>query len=363
MTHRFPIKEIALQSGLSTATVDRVLNDRANVSPQTRRRVRDAIDELMRQEGQLAARGRRIFIDIIVEAPARFSREIEKAVHAGLSRLAPLAIRPRFSFFERLSPEACAAELRRVRKRGSQGVCLKAQDAGPVRDAIATLSGQNIPVVTVFTDCPGSARVAYAGLNNTRAGQTAAYLMDQWLDKNAQTVLTTLSQHSFQGEEERFQGFKTHLVERRPQIKLIDASGGGGLNMNTARKVADLVGSSQPVDGVYSMGGGNLAILDALQKAGQTPSVFIAHDLDEDNLGLLESRQLTIALYHDLQEDMLAAFRHILAFQGIGEPPALSQSDIQIVTPMNIPSSQEQAARVKRRAADTLPVPSQGKSP
>ena len=45
MTHRFPIKEIALQAGLSTATVDRVMNGRAHVSPQTRRRVEDAIAE------------------------------------------------------------------------------------------------------------------------------------------------------------------------------------------------------------------------------------------------------------------------------------------------------------------------------
>ncbi|MGB4111442.1 MAG: LacI family DNA-binding transcriptional regulator, partial [Yoonia sp.] len=35
MTHRFPIKEIAAQAGLSTATVDRVINMRPNVSAQT----------------------------------------------------------------------------------------------------------------------------------------------------------------------------------------------------------------------------------------------------------------------------------------------------------------------------------------
>ncbi|MEJ6768556.1 MAG: LacI family DNA-binding transcriptional regulator [Paracoccaceae bacterium] len=35
-THRFPIKEVARQSGLSTATIARARNDRGNVSPKPR---------------------------------------------------------------------------------------------------------------------------------------------------------------------------------------------------------------------------------------------------------------------------------------------------------------------------------------
>ena len=54
MTHRFPIKEIALQAGLSTATVDRVLNGRAHVSAQTKARVAAAVGELEGQEAQLS---------------------------------------------------------------------------------------------------------------------------------------------------------------------------------------------------------------------------------------------------------------------------------------------------------------------
>ena len=71
MTHRFPIKEIALQSGLSTATIDRALNGRAHVSPQTQERVKAAISELEAQEQQLSARGRRLFVDKNVGADSQ----------------------------------------------------------------------------------------------------------------------------------------------------------------------------------------------------------------------------------------------------------------------------------------------------
>ncbi|MBG6160622.1 LacI family transcriptional regulator [Labrenzia sp. EL_195] len=338
MTHRFPVKEIALQSGLSTATVDRVLNNRAHVSPQTRRRVEDAIEELARQETQLSAKGRRFFIDIVVEAPSRFSREIQRASEAVLPLFRPAALRPRFTFAETMTENDCVTVLDRIRKRGSQGVCLKARDTERVRAAIDRLTAKNIPVVTVFTDIPDARRLAYAGLDNIKAGQTAAYLMLKLLKPTDTCVLTTLSQHAFQGEEERFHAFRLELHRLRPDIELIDASGGGGLNPSTAQEVSAKLSWPAKIAGVYSMGGGNFAILNALKASGHTPDFFIAHDLDEDNLELLRKDVLTLVLHHDLRDDMRMAFRHILAFHGVGEPLNQTESDIQIVTPMNIPA-------------------------
>ncbi|MCV0425354.1 MAG: LacI family DNA-binding transcriptional regulator [Roseibium sp.] len=339
MTHRFPVKEIALQAGLSTATVDRVLNNRAHVSPQTRVRVRDAIEELSSQEGQFAAKGRRIFLDIVVEAPSRFSREIRRAVENVLHDFHPAAIRSRFAMAEIMTAKDCAAILARIKKRGSQGVCLKARDTPEVRAAIGELVAKNIPVLTIFTDIPGSQRLAYAGLNNVSAGKTAAYLMLNFLKPDDETVLTTLSQRAFQGEVDRFQAFKSELLLHRPDLKLIDASGGGGLNPRTGIDVGEKIKGQARIAGVYSMGGGNQAILKSLEESGQQPSIFIAHDLDEDNLDLLRSDRLTFVLHHDIRADMKSAIRHILAFHGLGEAPGSSESDIGVVTPMNIPKT------------------------
>ena len=339
MTHRFPVKEIALQSGLSTATIDRVLNGRAHVSPQTRRRVEDAIQELLAQESQLSAKGRRLFFDIVVEAPNRFSREIRKASEAILPALRPAAVRPRFEFAETLPDARLKQILNRIAKRGSQGVCLKARDTAGVREAIGLLRQRNIPVVTIFTDCPGSDRLAYAGLDNAGAGRTAAYLMHKLLAPHAETVLTTLSQHAFQGEAERFQTFRSELGRLRPAVTVLDASGGGGLNAGTGREVAQRLRTAPDIDGVYSMGGANLAVLEALDHRGGAPAVYIAHDLDEDNLELLRRERLTLVLHHDLTTDMHTAFRHLLAFHGLGPAPPRPESDIQVITPMNLPRS------------------------
>lgn len=339
MTHRFSIKEIALQAGMSTATIDRALNNRANVSPQTRRRVADAISELEQQETQLSARGRRMFIDVVVEAPARFSREIRTAVEAILATFSPAVIRPRFLFRQRLSEEEWVNELGRIAKRGSNGVCLKARDLPAIRQSITALNDKNIPVVTVFTDIPSSPRLAYAGLDNIAAGRTAAYLLSHMTREETGTVLTTQSNAQFQGEDDRQRGFAEVMAATRPGLRLLDASGGGGLNADTARNVEEVARTTRNLRGIYSMGGGNAAILEVLDTLKLTPAAFIAHDLDEDNLELLRAGRLSAVLHHDLQQDMRSAILQLMAAQRvISTPDVAMMSDVQVITPMNIPT-------------------------
>ena len=335
MTHRFPIKEIARQSGLGTATVDRVLNKRAHVSALTRSRVVAAISELEVQQGQLAARGRRLFVDIIVEAPVRFSREIRSAVEHVLPQISVGVFRPRFLFQEVMEDTEVVAAIRRVIKRGSQGVCLKARNTAPIRAAVADMIAAGIPVVTLVTDLPGAGCCAYAGLDNANAGRTAAYLIGQFLP-GAGTVLTSRSHESFYGEAERFEAFAEALPAH---CKRIDLSGGAGLSFNTSAQLERLLPSGQRIDAVYSMGGGNAAILKGLEAAGYAGLPFVAHDLDAENRRLLEAGKISFVLHHDLATDMRNAFQAIARHHRLlPRQDGAGPSDIQVITPYNLPA-------------------------
>ena len=70
MPHRYKVREIAQQSGLSEATVDRVLNDRPGVRENTRAEVMQAIADLDKQRAQLRLNGRRYLIDVVMQTPA-----------------------------------------------------------------------------------------------------------------------------------------------------------------------------------------------------------------------------------------------------------------------------------------------------
>ena len=338
MTHRFPLKEVARQSGLSTATVDRAINNRANVSPQTKARVAAAISELEGQEAQLTARGRRLFFDFVIEAPTRFSREIQHAAEQVLPRIGSAVCRPRFLAQEIMGEDDVIAALRRIAKRGSHGVCIKARDLPAIRAAVDQLIASGIPVVTLVTDLTTTKRIAYVGLDNQSAGRTAAYLIAKAIGDSAGTVLTSRSNDRFLGEEERETAFKATLNRLCPKLRIVDASGGSGVHFETERIMQSVVEDFDQMRAVYSMGGGNRAILDVLEQNGSLPDIYVAHDLDNDNRRLIEDGRLSFVLHHDLRVDLQNVFQAFLHHHKL-TPDQLhtTMSHIQVVTPENIP--------------------------
>ena len=331
MTHRFTIKAIAAQSGLGVATIDRVLNARANVSAQTKARVAAAMSELEAQEGQLAARGRTVWIDVVVEAPQRFSREIRHAAETAMPMMRPVVVRPRFTMHEVVEVSQMVATLRRIARRGTGGVCLKARDVPLIRAEVASLVAKGIPVVTLVTDVPG--RLAYAGVDNVRAGKVAAALIARQVQTGV--VVTSQSREDFAGETARISAFRAALANLAPNVWIVALPDAAGLNTATSRAATQTLAQVGDVSGVYSAGGGNWAISAALSNR---PIVFVAHDLDDDNKALLSEGGIDFVLHHDLVSDMQTAFRHILGAHGLVGPVQQQLADVQVILRENMPT-------------------------
>ena len=174
------VSDIAAQSGLSRATVDRVLHGREGVRAETVAQVERAVAELERQRTQVSLSGRTLLLDLVMQAPERFSTASRQALEAELASLRPAVLRSRAQLSEQSDPEAAAARLERIADRGSDGVILKAPDHPLVAAAVALLAEHDIPVITFVTDLPGSRRAAYVGVDNRAAGATAAYLVTSW---------------------------------------------------------------------------------------------------------------------------------------------------------------------------------------
>ena len=333
------VVDIAAQSGLSRATVDRVLHAREGVRPETVAQVNQAIAELERQQSQVQLSGRTLMLDLVMQTPERFATPSRAALETELRSLRPAVLRVRSHLSEHSDPAAAAAMLEEISLRGSDGVILKAPDDSRVVEAVDRLARAGIPAVTFTTDLPASRRCAYVGVDNRAAGSTAAYLITQWSGTQG-GVLVTLSHSSFRGEGEREIGFRSTLAELAPERKVHEVTDTDGLDQTMLVAVRSALALHPSIDAVYSAGGGNVATLAALDELGVTPKVFVAHDLDGDNRALLRSRRISAVLHHDLRADMRRACRLLLQARGIlpGLPRSI-WSQVQVVTPYNEPAS------------------------
>lgn len=331
--------DIAAQAGLSRATVDRVLHGREGVRPETVTQVNLAIDELQRQREQVHLSGQTLILDLVMQTPERFALASREALEAELRSSRPAVLRARSHLAEHSDPAAAAALLDTVGRKGSHGVILKAPDHPLVVAAVQRLADRGIPTVTFVTDVPGSQRAAYLGMDNVAAGSTAAYLVTQWAGHSGGALLT-VSHSSFHGEEARATGFRRTLAELAPRRKVHEVKDTDGLDETILVAVRGALALHPSINAVYSAGGGNVATLKAFEEVGVTPRVYVAHDLDGDNRGLLRTRKISAVLHHDLRADMRRACRLLLQARGVlpGRPVSIP-SQVQVVTPYNEPAS------------------------
>src|SRR2546423_15696214 len=124
--HTYRVREIAVQAGLSEATVDRVLSRRGGVRASTEREVHQAIADLERQQSQLRLSGRTFIVDIVMQTPERFSTAVRSALEAELPALRPAAIRSRFHFRETGPVADLVAILDRLAPKRAPGRILNA---------------------------------------------------------------------------------------------------------------------------------------------------------------------------------------------------------------------------------------------
>jgi LacI family transcriptional regulator len=325
------LKDIAFQAGVSLATVDRVVHQRPGVSAGTQTRVEAAMRELDRQAISAAMDGKRIAIDVIIEAPHRFSHAVRQAFEAELEGLRPASMRLRFHVAETFDQPNLDQLLHNIARRGTQGIVVKLPNRPSISHQISKLVGAHIPVVAFVTDLPDSGRLAYIGMDNLVAGKMAAYLISK--AKPGGDVLAVVSSNEFDGETTRLAGFHAGLGVRNLHI----IQGTMGRDPQTEAQVRKLLERGIQIGAVYSAGGGNQAILRALKDAGQRPHIYVAHDLDAENRDLLRAGAIDFVIHHDLRQDARSSCQHILKALRLLPPEfEVTPSAIQLATPFNI---------------------------
>ncbi|WP_058973684.1 substrate-binding domain-containing protein [Type-D symbiont of Plautia stali] len=334
---KFTLKQIAAQSGLSLATIDRALHKRGKVHPQTEHRIQQAIADLdlLRKTG--LAQGRTLYFDIIMHTPNRFSELVREAFSSQISSFGAFRLQLRFHCQETMTVEEVDALLKKC-ALNSHGIILKATHDERLLPTLEQLSKQRIPVVTVVTDMPTSNRLRYIGMDNASAGKAAAFLMSKWLRADMAYIAAITGSEAFIGEQERIDGFVTGMAQFAPQHQVAVVAGGFGIDQQMYSCVSDFLTQHPEINAVYTVGGGNAGILRAFDEHNIKIETFIGHDLDRENRALMQAGRIDALIDHNLQLDAQHAFRALLEYHGFlpQREHVAPYSRINIITRFNM---------------------------
>ncbi len=278
------VSDIARNCGLSTATVDRTINNRPGVSAANRQRVMEAARQLgyLPVAGAVTLPSRPAHLEFYLPIGANaFMADLAKHIEDYCSRL-PLVASCRIHNLAGISPGALQAAVDKLALR-TNGVGVIAIDHPKTRNILREIAEAGPRLVTLVSDVPAAPRAAYVGIDNRVAGRTAAYLMGRFLGGNCGPLAVVVGSRSYRGHEEREMGFRSVLSEEFPHLSVASAVEINDEPQASYAATMRVLAAEPRLLGIYCVGAGRSGVAEALQDAKLPKKpVFICHDLTRE---------------------------------------------------------------------------------
>ncbi len=305
--------DIALRAGLSTSTVDRVLNGRGRVSSKAVRLVTQAQSELERQISPTSSLTELIEV-ILPENAGNSTRYL-----GAFFRLAgdQNGVSVKVNWVDRMNPAALSAALLETLERRPLGVAFQALDHPLVHEAVAKLRSEGMRLTTVVSDMTGEG-VGYVGMDNRAAGRTAALLMGNYCAGKGAIAVVWSGQLS-RAHEERESGFRALMRAEFPAMPVKDINSGNDQPEENFRLIRDLLATDMSIAGIYCVGAGPSSIVEAVKAAGQINRIKIfAHNLTHITRAHLLASEIDVVIHQNMHEIADRALAEILSGKPIG---------------------------------------------
>ncbi|MCE5973080.1 LacI family DNA-binding transcriptional regulator [Sinirhodobacter sp. WL0062] len=295
------IADIALQAGVGTATVDRVLNNRPGVKEKTVQKVMAAARFLEQSGGRprvIAPTAAGLNLRAFLGGAPGFANEILGRALRESARMhgVPLAL----DFVKRTDPMALAAQLRGCLEDGTSGVIVQAVEHPFVRDAIAELITRGLHVTSVLTQMPGLDGLGYIGLDNRAAGRLAGQILGLLCGGKGE-IAVFHSDAIYRSHEEREAGLRSVLREDFPDIRIVETISTDDNPNECFRRAQQVLSKHPDLTGLVNLAAGNRGIERALLDSGRaTELTFVAFNLTPLSRKALVERTMDAVIHQDM---------------------------------------------------------------
>ncbi len=198
---------------------------------------------------------------------------------------------------EMVGPEAddAGAELdafQRAAAAKPAGILVSVVDANRMQPAIDAAMRSGVPVITVDSDAPASARLYFIGTNNFEAGKLGGQKLVQLLGGKGNVVF-----YSFPAQPNLADRLKGYLdaFSTHPGMKMVDVydiKGDSGAAFDKTREYLAATGSAK-IDAFVSLDSvSGKDVADALKRQGVSDRTIVAMDTSADVMSLVKSGEI-----------------------------------------------------------------------
>lgn len=319
------IKEIAALAGVSRGTVDRVLNNRGSVNPDTAQRIREIAKDLDYKPNRaglvLAAQKKKLKLGVILFSTENpFFLDVLAGINEKTEELAGynctvIVKQVSFGVEEQLNA------INELLTEEVNGIALSPYNDERIRKRINELHDLGIPVVTFNTDIENSKRLAYVGSHYRKSGETAAGLLQLMTQGQVNIGIITGSSNIL-CHTERIAGFSEMLKPLEKRIRIIDIIEVHDDERESQEKTLKLLQEHPEINALYFTAGGvSGGCTSVLQQNLQDNLRIISYDMVPTTRKLLEQGVISATICQQPKLQGSKPLSLLFAYLTTGELP------------------------------------------
>lgn len=287
-------QQIADAAGVSRATVDRALKNRGRVRPEVAEKIKKIAEEMGYRPNQaaraLALAKNPIKIGIIIQsAETPFMQSVLNGAAEARKEIEQEGGKVEIRCINGVDAEQVIGYIKELREAGMNGIALVPAEDKRIKEEIDILADHyRIPVVTLNSDISESKRICFVGQDNERAGEVAAGLMAESVEKDCKVAVIT-GTVSNPALNSRTRGFKKILKLLRPDVEIVKTCYVRHDDQESEAVTRQLLAEYPDIKGIFITTPAVSGICNALYQCGKAGAVkVIANDILTDNIRNLE---------------------------------------------------------------------------
>lgn len=276
------IKEIAKLAGVSRGTVDRVLNNRPGVKPDTEAEIRRIAVEVGYSPNLagriLAGRKKNIKLAFIsFDAPQySFFRDVCDAAEKKAAELEGLGVTVNFYLVRGVTEQDFLDLFAKIEADGVDGVATTPMVMPLFEDFLHRMRAKGVPFVFYNIDAYEKDRLCYIGCDYVKAGRVAAGLTALCIGGAGKVGILTHCDSDNQSYQDRMAGYVSEISSRYPNITLLNGGAPTVFSQDDYSAVEELVRTHPELGAVYVVNLGDYSVCQIAHDAatGRTLNII-----------------------------------------------------------------------------------------
>ncbi len=312
------IKDVAKEAGVSTGTVDRVINNKGNVAKKTEKKVLEAIEKLNYTKSPIAKAlvSRRKHIKIGVVFPHLehyFWQEVFKGIEEVREKLEAFGVEIIVETTKTYNIEEHIRAVDKLVKKEVNGIAMISYDDIRCREVIDKLVEKNIQVATFISDSPKSRRLIFNGEDSIKAGNIAGKLMGLYL-KGKGNILIVGVHKILSCMQDRIEGFKSLINNEFEDIQIIEIIENKELVNGEEDEyrtiieniIKEVIEKKNEIDGIYVTNSFTGSVGNLLKKYNYDKEiVLVGHENTDEIRDLIRKNIVKATVYQNQKEEII----------------------------------------------------------